>query len=159
MSASQITLCHIILTVNHRGLVLLRELHSRGDLGGSWACTFTIMCEITLSESALQVTLRSACMCVCGRERDGQRQKDLRKALKRNAFKRKVCVHAHVHLSVCLCMCAMVCVCKREKRQHYEWMKLLSKVEANIPSWAPQGHGRASINRSWNKYKHGMASR
>ena len=61
----------VFLTVNHHGSLSLRELHSTdeiiawGDLGGSWACMFMIMCEITLLESALLVTLKSMCACAC----------------------------------------------------------------------------------------------
>ena len=37
-------------------------------------------------------------------------------------------------------------------------MIMLSKIEATVPSQAPQGDSRASSNRFWNKYKHEMAS-
>ena len=54
----------VFLTVNHRGPLPLKELHSTGetiawrDPGGSWACLrpFMIMCEITLWESVSHVT-------------------------------------------------------------------------------------------------------
>ena len=44
------------------------------------------------------------------------------KALKRNAFKRKVCVCMRMCICVCVFVhvCDGVCVCKREKHQHYE---------------------------------------
>ena len=90
---------------------------------------------------------------------------DLGKSPKKKCFQeRSVCVRACVHLFMCTMVCVSVCVREREtstlrvKENWHNWVKLLSKAETNNPSRAPQGHSRASSNRSWNKYKHRMAS-
>ena len=47
-----------------------------------------------------------------------------------------------------------VCVRQRQKQtrqmKNNNWV-MLPKVEVNVPPQAPQGHSRASSNRSWNK--------
>ena len=94
---------------------------------------------------------------------------DLGKSPKKKCFQeRRVCVCVcvcacvracvHVYDGVCVCVCVRETSTLRVKENWHNWVKLLSKAEMNNPSRAPQGHSRASSNRSWNKYKHRMAS-
>ena len=71
-----------------------------------------------------------------------------------------VCVHACVFVHVCDGVC--VCVCKRERNINTKSKRKLTWLsEVAVQSRDKQpitGSSRASSNRSWNKYKHGIAS-
>ena len=79
----------------------------------------------------------------------------LKKEKKAMKTKKCVCVRA------CLPACVRACVCERTvkvKKKQHSLVIMLSRVEAKVPSQAPQGDSWASSNRFWNKCKHGMAS-